>query len=139
MNYRIMLTGMLLICSASVLAEGVPITPGKWEMTMTVEMSMLPAPQVKTSTECIEESELTPESFNMDENSPCDLADFEIDGKTVRWRLSCPTPSGNMTGNWEFTSDDDSVVGTGSMSADMGGMAMEVNMDWKGVRLGDCD
>lgn len=41
-------------------------------------------------------------------------------------------------GNWEFTSDGDSVVGIGSMRADMGGMAMEMNMNWEGTRLGDC-
>ena len=139
MNYRTLLAVLVLVCSVNVFAEGVPMTPGKWEMTMTMEMSMLPAPQVKTTTKCIEESELDPENFKMDESSICDLADVEIDGKTMRWSISCPAPAGNLTGNWEFTSNGDSVVGTGSMSADMGGMAMEMNMNWEGKRLGDCD
>ena len=115
------------------------MTPGKWEMKMTMQMSMLPAPQVRTYTECIEEDELSPESFETDENSPCTPSDFEIDGNTARWSISCPGPAGEMTGNWEFTSDEDTVTGNGSMSANMGGMTMEMNMDWDGKRVGDCD
>jgi hypothetical protein len=139
MNYRFFIPGLLLISSAGALADGVPMTPGKWEMKTTMEMSMFPAPQVRTFTECIEETELKPENFNMEEDSPCDMADIEIDGNTVRWSISCPGAMGNMTGNWEFTSAGDSVIGTGSMSADMGGMAMEMKMNWEGERLGDCE
>ena len=76
MNYRILLTVLLLGCTASVLAEGVPMTPGKWEMTMTMEMSMLPAPQVRTYTECVEESELNPDKFKMDEKRMISLILF---------------------------------------------------------------
>jgi hypothetical protein len=44
-----------------------------------------------------------------------------------------------MTGQWSFASMGDSMVGEGSMSADMGGMQMELTMKWEGERLGDCD
>ena len=139
MNYQTLLAVLVLVCSVNVFAEGVPMTPGKWEMTMTMEMSMLPAPQVKTHTECIEESELDPDTFKMDANSPCDLSDVEIDGNTMRWSISCPGPAGDMKGDWEFTSEGDSVTGTGAMRGDMGGIALEMNMTWEGTRLGDCD
>jgi hypothetical protein len=135
---RILFAGLLLLVSLASQAEGLPMKPGQWEMKMTMEMSMLPAPQVRTSTECVTENELNPESFQMDENSGCTAGDLEIEGNTARWSISCPGPAGDMTGNWEFTSDEDSVVGTGSMSADMNGMALQMNMNWEGKRLGDC-
>ncbi len=132
--------GALLFLPAFVAAaDGVPMTPGKWEMKMTMEMSMLPQPQVKTYTECITEDQLNPDHFKMDQESPCDISDMEIDGNTVSWSISCPGPAGNMTGSWEFTSNGDSVVGSGSMSASMGTMSMEMDMDWEGTRIGDCD
>ena len=131
------LPGILL--ATAVMAEGVAVDPGKWEMTMTMEMSMLPAPQTRTSTECIEQNELGPDDFNMDEDSPCDFNDVEIDGNTVSWAISCPGPAGEMTGNWLFTSHGDSITGEGSMTADMAGQSMEFTMNWNGKRIGDCD
>ena len=47
---------LLMATGAAWAADGVPMTPGKWEMNMTMEMSMLPQPQTHTSTECIEET-----------------------------------------------------------------------------------
>jgi len=136
--------GSLLICmvvffASSALAEGVPITPGKWEMKMTMEMTMLPAPQVRTYTECMEESELDPEAFNMDENSPCEIGEMQIEGNTVRWDMNCPTVAGDMTGSWEVTSEGETVTGSGSMSAEMAGQTMQFDMNWEGKRLGPCD
>lgn len=130
----------LLLCVCSFAgADGLPMKPGKWEMTMTMQMSMLPAPQVRTYTECITEEELSPESFDMDEDSECQPSDFVVDGNTASWSIACPGPAGEMTGQWEFTSDGDEVSGNGSMSANMGGMSMQMNMTWEGNRLGDCD
>ena len=39
---------------SSALADGIPIEPGEWEVTTTMEMPMLPAPRVQTHTQCIE-------------------------------------------------------------------------------------
>ena len=134
--------GAMALLTASSLAwaaEGISMTPGKWEMKMTMEMSMLPQPQTHTSTECITEAELNPQNFNMDQNSPCERGEPEIDGNTVRWDISCTAPAGPMTGSWEFTSTGDSVTGKGSMTANMAGQTMEFTMNWEGHRIGDCD
>lgn len=140
MNLRIALTGLAtMLFAGTVFADGVSITPGQWEMTTTMEMSMLPQPQVHTSTECIEQSELSPDDFNMDEENPCDISDVAIDGNTASWSISCPVESGMvMEGQWEFTSKGDSITGSGSMSTDAGGMKMEFKMNWEGKRVGDC-
>jgi hypothetical protein len=140
MKLRIALIGMLICCTSVSFAEGVAVEPGKWEMTMTMEMSMLPAPQTRTSTECIEQDELSPEDFNMDEDSPCNISDMVIDGNTVSWAINCPGPTGGeMTGSWSFTSHGDSITGEGSMTAEMAGQSMEFKMNWGGKRVGDCE
>ncbi len=43
-----------------------------------------------------------------------------------------------MDGRWKFTSSGDSISGSGSMSADAAGMNIDLEMDWKGQRIGDC-
>ena len=134
---KLMMLVLLLPLLAN--ADGVPMNPGKWEMEMTMQMSMLPQPQVRTSTECITEEQLSPENFNMDEDSPCDVSELNVDGNTVSWSISCPGPMGSMEGNWEFTSSGDEIVGNGSMSGSMGNMTMQMDMDWTGKRIGDCD
>jgi hypothetical protein len=130
---------VLLLPGIVFAADGVQMTPGKWEMTMTMEMSMMNNPQTKTEEVCIEDEEFTPEDFNMEQDTPCDLSDIEVDGDTMRWSVNCPAPNGSMTGSWEFTSQGDTVEGSGEMSAQMGGMSMDMDMSWTGAHVGDCD
>ena len=139
MQKLIWITILLMLSGPTQAAEGVQMTPGMWEMTMTINMSMMPEPQTKTQMECIEEEEFTPQDFNNAQKSPCELSDIEVDGNTMSWGVSCPGPSGSMTGNWVFTSDGDTVEGTGEMKANMGGKPVEMNMDWTGKHVGDCD
>ncbi len=140
MNLRIALTGLaIMLFAGTVFAEGVSINPGQWEMTATIEMSLLPEPRVRTSTQCLTESELDPNVFNVDEDNTCNFADVVIDGNSARWSVLCPTEDGvQMEGQWEFTSSGDSITGTGSLSADANGMQIEFKMDWEGKRVGDC-
>ncbi len=140
MNLRIALTCLsTLLFAATANAEGVPINPGQWEMTSTMKMTMMPQPQTTTITECVEETELSPDSFNMDEENPCDITDVKIDGDSASWSISCPFQGGSvMKGQWEFTSNGSSVKGSGSMAADFNGQKMAFDMTWEGKRIGAC-
>ncbi|MCW8924750.1 MAG: DUF3617 domain-containing protein [Xanthomonadales bacterium] len=132
------LTAMIFVVSAN--AQGVSITPGKWEMTSTMTMSMLPTPQTFTATECVKESELSPDHFNMDEENPCNFSNVEMGGDTARWSIECPSEGGPaMKGQWEFTSHGDTLSGNGSMTANYGGQEMGFTMTWEGKRIGDCE
>ena len=139
MQKLIWITALLLQSGFALAAVGVQMTPGSWEMTMTMKMSVMPNPQTKTQLVCIEDEEFTPQDFNNTQKSPCELSDIEVDGNTMSWGVSCPGQSGNMTGNWVFTSNGDSVEGSGEMTADMGGKPVEMNMEWTGKHVGDCD
>lgn len=124
---------------AAVSAKGVAVTPGLWEMSMSMNMPMMPVPQERSYTECVQETEIDPEKFQMDQETPCDVNDMVVDGKTISWSLSCPGPMGTTEGQWSFTSEGDSMHGNGAMTAEMGGQNMEFTMSWKGKRIGDCE
>lgn len=140
MKSRVILSGLTaMFFAVAVNADGVSIDPGEWEMTTTLTMSMMPQPQTTTIKECIEENELNPEDFNMDEENPCAISNVDINGGTARWSISCPTDNGTaMEGTWEFTSEGDTLSGNGSMSANFGGQDMSFEMTWEGMRIGDC-
>lgn len=120
-------------------ADTVSIEPGLWDMNVRIDMPMLPQPQERNFTECIEQSELDPEDFNMDENSPCRISEITHSGQTVSWAISCPGPAGESHGQWSFTSKGDTLEGNGSMKMEMSGQSMEFRMFWTGARTGECE
>ena len=128
-----------LLVAGTSSAEGVAIDPGQWEMTSTMTMSMMPQPRTTTTMECIEEDELNPEDFNMDEENPCAIKDVKVDGNTAHWTISCPAGNGMvMDGQWEVTSHGNKLSGSGSMETEMAGQKMSIEMSWEGKRIGDC-
>jgi len=130
----------ILLFAGTASADGIPIDPGMWEMTSTMTMSMMPAPQTNTVKECIEEDLLNPEQFNMDEESPCDVTDVQVNGNLASWSIVCPTEGGPaMEGKWEITSHGDTLTGKGQMTAEFSGQKMGFDMAWEGKRLGDCE
>lgn len=141
MRFSVFLAGLTSIALAgSASAEGVSINPGMWEMTSTMTMTMMPQPTSTTIKECIEDDELSPESFNMEEDNPCNITDVTVDDNTARWSISCPSEGGPvMEGNWEITSNGDSITGKGTMSTEYGGQQMGFNMTWEGKRVGNCE
>lgn len=141
MRFHVILTGLAtVILAGTASADGVSINPGMWEMTSTMTMSMMPQPQTTTVKECIKDSELSPESFNMEEDNPCNITDVTVDDNTARWSINCPTEGGPvMEGQWEFTSDGDTITGNGTMSTEFSGQKMSFVMSWEGKRIGNCE
>ena len=141
MRFNVFLTGLATVMIAGTAsAEGVSIDPGMWEMTTTMTMTMMPQPQSTTVNECIEEDELSPESFNLDKENPCSISDVAVEETTARWSISCSTGGGPMMeGQWEFTSSGNTISGNGSMSTEINGQTMGFEMVWTGERIGDCE
>jgi hypothetical protein len=133
---------VLLFClfSITAFAEGIPIEPGRWEMTSTVNMPMLPQPRVSTDIECIHESELSPEAMTEEGmDSSCSFDTIMVDGNTMKWSMDCALEQGGSHGEWEVTSHGDSLSGDGTVTIDVQGQAMVMTMVWEGKRLGACD
>ena len=131
--------GILFITTPAAWAEGIPVEPGLWEMSSTMTMPMLPQPRVSTTTECIRESELSMDDMGDGEMSPdCTFEMAQIDGNTAKWSFDCPVEGGTSHGEWEATSNGDSVTGKGLVTMSFQGQTMEMTMSWEGKRIGDC-
>jgi hypothetical protein len=128
----------LLTVPFTAMADGVTIEPGQWEMTMSMQMPMFPVPQEQAYTECVKETELDPEDFQMEGDQACEFSDVEMQGDSISWSMECPNEMGSTRGQWSFTSTGDSMHGNGSMTTEMGGQSMEFTMTWSGKRIGDC-
>lgn len=137
--HAILTTGALVFVSVSALAEGIPVEPGLWKMTSTVNMPMLPQPRVTTVTECMDKSEITMDEVGgegMDPNCTFDMA--QVDGNTMQWSVDCPVEGGTSHGEWQATSGGDTVTGEGSLTMSFQGQTMEMTMTWEGQRIGAC-
>ena len=137
--HTIVAPGILVLISISALAEGIPVEPGLWKMTSTVNMPMLPQPRVTTVTECMEKSEITMDEVGgegMDPNCTFDMA--QVDGNTMKWSVDCPVEGGTSHGEWQATSGGDTVTGEGSLTMSFQGQTMEMTMAWEVQRIGAC-
>ena len=125
----------VLIGATAAIAQS-PVRPGRWEVTMQMEMPGSPAkmPEMK-STQCV-----TPEQVKDPANSlpsgpgkDCKVSDYKQSGNTVTWKMTCAgaQPS-TSTGELTFTDD----TYTGAMKTNMAGN--EMTMKLAGKRLGDC-
>lgn len=141
MNRKNGYLGLLFsLVASSVFAQGIPIEPGMWEMTTTMNMPMLPQPRVSTRMECIEKSELSPDTMNAENmDSNCTFDTRVVDGNTMKWSMDCNQQGGASRGEWEATSHGDTLTGEGTVTVDMQGQAMVMTMKWDGKRVGHCD
>ena len=141
MKKKMFALAMLAAFSAPALADGIPVEPGLWSITTTVNMPMLPAPQTMTVEECMTDEILDMEDMSDEDLDPnCDYALNTLDGNTMSWSIDCPVDGGGqMHAEWTATSNGDSVEGQGKMTMSMQGQTMNMDMSWVGERIGACD
>jgi hypothetical protein len=126
--------------AATVVIGQSPIRPGRWEVTMQMQMPNMPAqmPEMKM-TQCV-----TPEQVKDPANalprpesgrggSDCKVSDYKQSGNTVTWKMACTKPQ-QMTSTGEMTFTDDSYSGTMKNVMPQGEMTMKMS----GKRIGDC-
>jgi hypothetical protein len=109
-------------------------------MTSTVNMPMMPQPQVNTRAECIEEEEISMDDVGGEDMGPeCSFETAQADESTMQWSFSCPMEGGGTSrGEWQATSFGDRVTGSGKVSMSMQGQVMEMTLSWEGKRVGAC-
>ena len=132
----------LCLAAFNVAADGITIEPGKWEMNTVMTMPMLPQPRVNTTTECMEDAEITPESMMEDMENPnadCTLEAEVVGENTMKWSIDCSEQLGNSRGEWEATSYGDTLKGGGAITMSVQGQEIVMTMDWEGKRIGECD
>jgi hypothetical protein len=125
----------LSVGSAAV-AEGLPITPGLWEMTsqnpMTGEDDVLE--------ECMSDGVFDPISM-MEETQGCTFSNETVSGNSIDYDMTCTDPEmpGAMTAEFSFTIDGDQGSGNVDMRMEMNGQtAMSMSTSVTARRVGDC-
>ena len=141
MKKMMLATGLLMLVSQPVMAAGISVEPGMWEMTTTLNMPMLPAPQTTTVSECIEDSEFDLEDMSTEELDPnCTMTADQIDDSTVKWSMDCPVEGGGTShAEWRITSGGDTIEGDGMISVSVMGQEMEMTTTFTGKHTGACN
>ena len=136
---RALLAILACLLSLPAIAEGIPVTPGKWEMKTTISNSMMKNPTVNTMTECLRESELTPDKMGEGMQPGCDTKVTQLGDDTMRWTFDCQTQGTKMSGFWTAVSSGDSMTAEGEMTATFGEQDMKMTMTYEGKHIGPCD
>jgi len=126
--------------AAALVAQQNPMRPGRWEVTMEMQMANMPMkmPATKTSS-CI-----TAEQLAKDPNSglpsggpgnaqACKVTEQNWMGNTGTWKVTC-TGANPTTSEGTMTFMGESYTGNVKMTTQQGVMTMQL----AGKRLGDC-
>ncbi|HEX6087132.1 MAG TPA: DUF3617 family protein [Thermoanaerobaculia bacterium] len=124
-----------LIAVAPAGAAENPQKPGKWKVSMQMEIPGMPIKMPPVNFEiCLTEEDLKDpkKAVPNDPKSDCKVGDYTVDGKTVTWTVDCPKQ--NMKGKGEITYTDDSY--SGGMDMTVGEQQMKTK--YTGKWLGAC-
>ncbi len=135
--------GMILGAAIALMATqatagGMKVEPGAWEFQSTSTTPMAATPQSEITRECVKEDEISPEIF-MEDASGCTLTDSKSNASMMKWKMTCPNPGGEMTGEAEFSSTGETIRGSMKMAMTINGQPMNFEMEWKGRRIGPCE
>ena len=130
----------LLSPVAPALADGIPVEPGLWSVTTTMNMPMMPQPQTMTVEECFEDDVMDMDDMADENLDPgCSYELKQVDGNTMNWTIDCPVEGGGtMHAEWQATSGGDTVDGEGKRTMEVMGQKMDMTMSWTGKRVGEC-
>jgi hypothetical protein len=134
---------VLVLCTLGVttlLAQN-PMRPGRWDVTVQMQMPNMPIQMPETkSSQCVTPEQLKDPSSAVPSGSPnprdkdaCKVTDHMVSDNVVRWKVTCAPPQA-MTGTGEMTFKGDSYTGTIKMTMPQGEMTMKL----AGKRVGDC-
>jgi hypothetical protein len=112
--------------------------PGRWQTTIQMEMTGMPAKMpAQTVVTCLtkEQAEnaenLVPKSG--DKRSGCTFNDVKVDGSTVSWKMTCE--KSGMTGTGKITYSGDSYEGSMHMTM----QDRDISATYTGKFMGECD
>ena len=118
--------------------DSISIEPGMWEVTTTMKSPMSNQPQVQTTQECMEDSEIGADILTPNDDDNCSTSDVSANGGTLTWSMQCSMQGNEMTGGGSFTSNGDSGHGSMHMDMQVEGQSFKMELSWKGKRIGSC-
>ncbi|MGI9492061.1 MAG: DUF3617 domain-containing protein, partial [Geminicoccaceae bacterium] len=116
-------------------AEGLPITPGLWEIK--TQNSMLDSEEVQQS--CMKDAVFDPLSM-MGEEEGCEIKNEVITGNSVDYDVACvdDQQAGKAEGHFSFTIDGDQGSGKIDLTMTVGDQSMNMQISMDARRIGDC-
>jgi hypothetical protein len=131
-----------LVVAASLVALALPAfaagpqKPGKWQITVQMEMPGMPVQMPPTTqTICLTEDDVNnpQKSLPSDPKSDCKVSDYKIEGNTITWTVSCPKQQ--ALGSGKITFAGDTYTGAMKLMVHEHEMSMKYNGKW----LGSCE
>ena len=130
------LCALVLALAVPSFAEGKsPMKPGKWQITIQMDMPNMPIKMPPmTVTQCItKEQPENPQPPKSKRDADCKVADYKLDGDTVTWSIDCPKQQ--MTGDGKITFSGDTYDGVTHLKK---GDSV-ITQKYSGKYLGACD
>lgn len=135
--FQALLVAVLSVVPMIAHAEGMRVEPGLWEMKATTPGFFGSAPMEKVYSRCVRADSVTLERF-VAELDGCRVLEPQITERSMKWKMSCPTEAGTMTGRGDFRSAGSTVRGTVEMAMMIGTQQIPMISSWAGKRLGPC-
>lgn len=137
--YSVAVSLLLSILSINCLAGEMNVKPGKWEFVSTTTMAMMGAPRTHTTTQCLKEAKVSPETLMKDMAQGCELLNSEASSNEMTWQVKCAQEGGEMTGSGQVRSNGNTVDGGMNMKMSFNGQTMDMDVVWNGKHIGQCD
>lgn len=125
------------------LAHATEISPGLYEINVSIENPTIGLSRKQTVKECItaEEFENGPRAFmsQQQQESGCTMQNYSIENGTITMNMSCEIPGGGkaeVKGTGKYTSDTFQM--TNKMIMEAAGIKMEMLTTTEAKRTGDC-
>jgi len=145
MNLRKVVPFVALVCVTTAVFAQNTLRPGKWEVTISMEMPGMPGgvPPM-TNTQCItkEQAADPQKALGQMPQRGGPQNDCKVDQKTVgnkmNFTMKCTTPT-EMSGTGEAIFGENSFEQTMKMTMSRGGQTMEMTTKSSGKRVGEGD
>jgi Protein of unknown function (DUF3617) len=134
----VLVTLGLAAAASDAAAQSSPMRPGRWEVTIQMEMPGMPMqmPPIKDA-RCITQQQLDSPARGLPSGAKnpndCKVSNYMASGSTVTWSMACSGPPAS-TGTGELRFDGDTYNGTMKMTMEQ----MPMTMKLSGKRVGDC-
>ncbi len=128
---------ILLIFSTGFSAWGLDFKPGKYEITIQMEMPGLPSMPPQTITQCLNEENPVPASSA--DSKSCKILEKRTKGNTLFYTTECVQDGTKVKITGETTYRSDSFEGTTQTKLGPGAGDMIIKTNIKGKRIGKCD
>ena len=134
--YVVALLLAMSLASFAFAADHPPQKPGKWRISVEMEMPGMPMKMPPITREmCVTEDDIKDPQKTVpnDPKNPCKVGDYKVEGNKVSWTIDCPKQKTTSVG--EMTFEPESYTGSTKMKIG----DQEMTQKYTGKWLGTCD